>query len=218
MHSGIVFDFDGVLYDSEKHWLEVENDYLLARVPAWDVRDYKNIVGCSLSEAYDYLKLKGLNVGRDEYFADYNTMALELYSNKAKPLKNVALLLRELTMNKAKMAIASSSKRSWIEAALQSSELPAKIEVIVTVDDESVINGKPSPDVYLRAAKLLNENPADLLAIEDSSNGIDSAKSAGFYCLGLRNGFNGDQSLDRADDVIYGFDRESIEKIMRLIG
>jgi len=217
MYTGVVFDFDGVLYDSEKHWYEIENRYLITRISTWDPHDHKNLLGLPLQDSYKYLRSRGLNLTDEEYFADYHSMAVQLYSNSAKPLKNVDTLLHELAKLKMKIAIASSSKLAWINIALQSNKLPVVITVIVSGDDTFVTKGKPAPEVYLRAAQLLNEPTSKLIAIEDSKNGVTSAKAAGLYCIGLRNGFNNDQDLSEADDIISGYSQESVAKIMKLI-
>jgi HAD superfamily hydrolase (TIGR01509 family) len=217
MYSGVIFDFDGVLYDSEKHWEDIENQYLLNHIPAWDPMNYKDLIGRSLEDAYEYLRNCGFNLTEDEYAADYHNMAVRLYSNFAKPLRNIDTLLCKLAVRKTKMAIASSSRRAWINIALQSNKLPVPIRIIVAGDDKYVAKAKPAPDVYLRVAKLLDEHTSRLIAIEDSKNGVASAKAAGLYCLGLRNGFNGTQDLNAADDVIDGYNTASITKIMGLI-
>lgn len=217
MYSGIVFDFDGVLYDSEKHWEVIENRYLIERVPAWNSLDYKNLIGHSLPEAYTYLRSRGLSLNEDEYFTDYYKMAEEVYSKFAEPLKNISVLLHSLAMRKIKLAIASSSRRAWIDMALQNRRLPVAFEVIVSGDHPSVHKGKPAPDVYLVAADLLGEHPSKLIAIEDSKYGVASAKKAGLYCFGLRNGFNDDQDLSEADSILDGYSTEDRAQLMGLI-
>jgi len=217
MYRGVVFDFDGVLYDSEKHWVEVENSYLISQMPNWDPQDHRLLIGSSLPDTYNYLRSKGFILSREKYFADYHKMAVELYSNIAKPLQDLDVLLRKLAARKTKMAVASSSKRIWINMALMNNKLPVTFTKIVSGDDPSIAEGKPAPDVYLKAAGLLNTPTAQLIAIEDSKNGIVSAKTAGLYCFGLQNGFNEDQDLSDADDIINGYSTESINKIMSLV-
>lgn len=217
MYTGVVFDFDGVLYDSEKHWEKIENRYLTAHIATWNPDEYKYLIGHSLPEAYAYIKKRGFELTEEEYVADYHEMADKLYSEFAKPLQNVGLLLHELETHKKKIAIASSSKRQWIDLAIQNNKLPVTITVIVSGDDPSVSKGKPAPDVYLRAAELLGERPLTLIAIEDSKNGVLSAKAAGLYCFGLRNGFNESQDLSEADEIIVGYGTANIAKVMRLV-
>lgn len=217
MYTGVVFDFDGVLYDSEKHWDVIENEYLMSRIPDWKPEYYKELIGRSLPEAYLHLREKGLTLTEAQYSADYHNMADRLYAKFAQPLEGVDVLLNRLKFRNRKLAIASSSKHAWINAALQGSPLPFNISIIVSAEDELITKGKPAPDVYLMAAKLVDESPSRLIAIEDSRNGLLSAKAAGLYCIGLRNGFNESQDLNSADEIIYGYSPASIKRVMDLL-
>lgn len=217
MHTGVVFDFDGVLYDSEKHWHIIENEYLLDRIAAWQPEEYRYLIGRSLPEVYRYLYQRGLRLSEEQYVADYHKMAERLYAELAKPLPGIHNLLNEILARQLKIAIASSSKRIWIDAALKAHRLPIEIPVIVSATDPDITQGKPAPDVYLRAADLLHENPSQLIAIEDSKNGVLSAKTAGLYCIGLRNGFNDAQDLRAADRIMHGYSQENIAGIMELL-
>ena len=71
--------------------------------------------------------------------------------------------------------------------------------------DEVGGKGKPAPDIYLYTAGKLQVRPEDCTVIEDSHNGVLSAKSAGMFCIGIRNGFNDEQDISAADLVIEGF-------------
>lgn len=217
MYTGVVFDFDGVLYDSEKHWEDVENRYLLARMPNWDPADHKYLLGRPVPEVYAFLRDRGLAISEVQYAHEYHQMAMQLYASVAKPLENIDALLHALVERGAKIAIASSSKRVWIDTALLHNKLAIPIDNIVCGDDASVARGKPAPDIYLRAAELLHEDASRLIAIEDSKNGVASAKAAGLYCFGLRNGFNEQQDLSLADAIITGFGAPSITKIVGLL-
>lgn len=217
MYTGVVFDFDGVLYDSEKHWDVIENKYLTNRIPRWDPADYKNLIGRSLPEAYAYLQERGLPLTEEQYTSDYHEMADQLYAELAQPLLGVDILLNELKSRDRKVAIASSSKHTWIDAALRGNSLPIEFPIIVSAEDEMISKGKPAPDVYLMAAKLVGEEPSRLIAIEDSRNGVLSATSAGLYCIGLRNGFNESQDLSNANEIIHGYSTENVARIMSLL-
>jgi HAD superfamily hydrolase (TIGR01509 family) len=83
------------------------------------------------------------------------------------------------------LAVASSSNRPLIEAVLETAGIADLFAV--TVSSEEVARGKPAPDVYLEAARRLGVEPARSAAIEDSSNGIRSAHTAGMRVLALPN-------------------------------
>lgn len=218
VYSGIIFDFDGVLFDSEKHWGNVENPYLRRHIATWKDEDYEKLTGKSLPEVH-LLLVEDFNfpLSAEQYFSEYEEMALEMYARIAQPLENLQAVLDLTESIGKKHAIASSSKRSWITASLARYGLEEKFPVIVTAHDPDIQRGKPAPDVYLGAARRLREEPANFIAIEDSRNGVASAKAAGLFCVGLRNGFNDSQDLSEADEIIYGYDTKSMERIRNLL-
>src|SRR6185437_2655087 len=77
------------------------------------------------------------------------------------------------------------SNRELIDLALAAGGIAALFRA--TVSSEEVPRGKPAPDVYLEAARRLDVDPADCVAIEDSHNGIRSAKAAGMTCIAIPN-------------------------------
>lgn len=206
------------MVDSERHWPGVENDYLRKHLTAWKDQYYKDLIGKSLPEVHEYLKrYYGFTLNAAQYYDDYENMAIPLYQRRAKSLPGLTRLLEHLQERQLLLAIASSSKRSWIELALKANNLTGHFGVVVSAHDKDIQKGKPAPDVYLAAAKLLGCNPAELVAVEDSRSGVLSAKAAGLYCFGLRNGFNEEQDLSGADEIIEGYNRQTIAKIMDLI-
>jgi len=76
-----------------------------------------------------------------------------------------------------------------------------KFDAIISADEIDG-KGKPSPEIYLYSAKILNLNPDECVVIEDSKNGIISAKNANMRCIGFRNGINQRQDLSKADVII----------------
>lgn len=202
---GIIFDFDGVIVDSEKHWADVENPYLRRHIPSWHDEDYAILVGKSLPEVYALLQSRGLKIAANQYFVDYEEMAQKLYSDLAQPLAPIITLLDWAHERHIACAIASSSKRSWIDLALRTHNLEHFFMSVASAHDPGVAKGKPAPDVYLQAISTMDISSSNLIAIEDSSNGVLAAKAAGLFCIGLRNGDNETQNLDQADMIVQEF-------------
>jgi HAD superfamily hydrolase (TIGR01509 family) len=100
------------------------------------------------------------------------------------------------------LGLASSSNRPLIDLAL---ELLGVADLFrVTVSSEEVERGKPAPDVYLEAARRLGVSPERVAAIEDSANGIRSAKAAGMRVIAIPNPHYPppDDALEQADAVL----------------
>ena len=74
---------------------------------------------------------------------------------------------------------------------------------------------KPNPDVYLHSAKMLNLDPSECIAIEDSSSGVKAAKAAGMYCIGINTGKNRDL-LKQADAIVDCYTEIDLEKLLNL--
>ena len=95
------------------------------------------------------------------------------------------------------IAIASSSPRLFIEAVVEKIGIQQYFTIIVS--GEEVERSKPEPDIFLKAARLLNVNPFECLVVEDSKSGTIAAKKAGMKCIGYLNLNSGEQDLSQAD-------------------
>jgi beta-phosphoglucomutase-like phosphatase (HAD superfamily) len=99
-----------------------------------------------------------------------------------------------------RLGVASSSRRIWIDATLSSLGLAGTFDAIVSGDD--VERGKPDPRIYLLAAQRVGIPPPRCLAIEDSPNGIESARQAGMVVLGVRTAYTAHLRLDGAERIV----------------
>ncbi len=99
-----------------------------------------------------------------------------------------------------KTGLATSSDRVMVERVLRALGIIQYFDVIVTGDE--VANKKPFPDVYERVLEIAGVRPGQAVAVEDSTAGVEAAKSAGIYCYGYRNETSGEQDLGKADRVI----------------
>lgn len=203
----VMFDFDGVVVDSESHWASVENPYLAHHAAGWRNEFYDNLTGLGLDEVYAYLSVNfELNVTKVQYFADYEQMALRLYSDIAKPIGGLEPLLMLLKQKHITAHIVSSSKSAWIKMALNKHGLGVYFDTITSSHDHEIEHGKPAPDVYLRALSKQDIQPEYAIAIEDSANGIIAAKAAGLFCVGLNIYNTSTQDMSNSDVVITNYD------------
>ena len=124
-------------------------------------------------------------------------------SKTEKPILGVDVLVKNLYQNNIRLALASSSPKKNIKLVLEMFGLAPYFEVVVS--GQEVVNSKPSPDIFLRAAKLLNLLPEECLVFEDSKNGVAAAKEAGMKCIAFYNPNSGKQDLSRADHIIESF-------------
>lgn len=100
-----------------------------------------------------------------------------------------------------RLALASSSPMPLIEAVLSIGDLTDRFDVVLSAEDEA--HGKPHPAVYLSAARRLGVAPERCLAVEDSINGVRSAKAAGMVCVAVTVA-GGDHDVFADADLVLG--------------
>ena len=197
----VIFDMDGVLIDSEHVWDEIRENLAKERGGRWHDGAQRAMMGMSSPEWSAYMHdVIGLADTPAEINAEVVRQMLERYS-VAPPWIDGA---REAIVRMAEnwtIGLASSSNRELIDRVLEAGGLTERFGAAVS--SEEVAGGKPRPDVYLEAARRLDVDPTNCVAIEDSHNGIRSAKAAGMACIAIPNPmFPPGDALAEADLVI----------------
>ena len=214
----VIFDMDGVIVDSEIHWKTTEGFFLQSLIPGWSLNDQDRIIGLGVLDLYKLLvDTYHLQKTKDEFLEIYQEMANEIYGKKVSLIDGFSELLTALNANNIPVALASSSPTSWINIMLERFNLRDSFRVVVSADALEGV-GKPSPAIYLLTATLLGVRPESCVAIEDSKNGVLSAKNAKMFCVGFRNGFNDEQDLSRADMIIHHFAQFDWKNLLQLPG
>jgi HAD superfamily hydrolase (TIGR01509 family) len=181
----VVFDLDGVLVDSEDVWDDVREQLARERGGRWHERAQADMMGMSSVEWSRYMHdVIGLAEPPDEINAEVVRRMRARYAEDLPVLPGAVEAVRRLAKD-FRLGLASSSNRALIDAVLEATGLEKLFEAIVS--SEEVPRGKPAPDVYLRAAELLELPPAGIAAVEDSANGIRSAHAAGMRVLAIPN-------------------------------
>ena len=211
MIQAFVFDLDGVLLDSEQVWDEARERLANERGGRWHPEAQRDMMGMSSPEWSRYMA-EALRVPGtpEEINAAIVERMLARYG-EAPPLLPGALEAVRRIGASVPLAIASSSNRELIDVVLRASGLAADFRA--TVSSEEVPRGKPWPDVYLEAARRLGVDPARCGAVEDSHNGIRSAKAAGMRVVAVPNAHYppDDEALELADVVVPSIDELQVE-------
>jgi HAD superfamily hydrolase (TIGR01509 family) len=213
MIDAVVFDLDGVLIDSEQVWDEARRTLAAERGGRWNERASRDMMGMSSTEWSSYMHDDiGLAEPPEEISAEVVRRLQEIYRERL-PLLPGAVDAVERLAARWPLAVASSSNRELIDLVLELSGLDGHFRA--TVSSEEVARGKPAPDVYVEAARRLGVPPARCAAVEDSENGILSAKEAGMRVLAIPNPHYppAEDALAAADDVLGSLDELTPERI-----
>ena len=202
MVAAVVFDMDGVIADTEHVWDEVREVLVADWGGTYSPAAQRAMMGMSSLEwsAYMHEEL-GLVQTPEEINAEVVRRMLERYRTSLPLVDGAVAVVRELAES-LPLAVASSSNRSLIDAVLESAGITACFSA--TVSSEEVARGKPSPDVYVEAARQLGLEPGCCVAVEDSGNGIRAAAAAGMRVIAYPNRHYppDPESLALADSVI----------------
>ena len=199
MIEAVVFDLDGVIVDSEHVWDEVRQRLAEERGGRWHDQASRDMMGMSSPEWSAYMHdVVGLAEPPEEINAEV-VRRLEAVYREELPLLDGAMEAVEALAARWPLGLASSSNRELIDLVLRVSGLERWFAA--TVSSEEVPRGKPAPDVYLEAARRLNVPPERCAAVEDSENGIRSAKAAGMRVVAIPN-----PQYPPADDALAAAD------------
>ncbi len=211
--AAVVFDMDGVLVDSEHVWDAARRELVAETGGTWTDEATHAMLGMSSKEWPVYVRdALRVPLSADEINAEV-VRRMRAHYDAALPLLPGA---REAVARMAgafPLGLASSSNRELIDLVLETSGLAQHFAA--TVSSEEVAAGKPSPDVYLECVARLDVEAAECVAIEDSTNGILSAATAGLAVIALPNSQfpPARGAIARAADLITSLDDLTVERV-----
>ncbi|TAF65435.1 MAG: HAD family phosphatase [Cytophagales bacterium] len=201
----MIFDLDGVLLDSEKLYMEMNQVFFKQLGADISPTEYQTFIGIAATKMWTYIKEK-CNLAHS--VEELKEIEKELKHTTLKnanlvPTAGVVDFLSLLKQEGHTLSIASSGLRKNIDLILQKLNLEKYFDYIVS--GEQVQKGKPEPDIFLKVAHHFNRKPSDCIVIEDSKNGVMAAKAATMFCVGYYNPSSGNQDLSKADFIIDHF-------------
>jgi beta-phosphoglucomutase-like phosphatase (HAD superfamily) len=210
---GFIFDMDGVIIDSEPLHHQAERALLSYYGVSIDDATLQSFAGKDAHQLLNEFIIRyKLPVDFDTLYLQHRSKVEEVFSLSDIPATQAIPLIWDIFRRDIPLALASSSHRRLIALVLKRLRLENCFRVVIGGDD--VERGKPFPDIYLRAADRLARPPGHCIAIEDSRNGVQSAKDAGCFCIGYANPNSGNQDLSRADLIVHDFLVSDIDRWM----
>ncbi len=201
MIRAIVFDFDGLILDTEepvyRSWVEVYE----AHGQTLPFERWVQIVGSTTTEFHPQRHLEerlGRPLSQEVIDGRIGRRTEMILAQQVLP--GILQYLDDATALGLKLGVASSSTRDWVSGHLERLGILGRFGCVRCRDD--VNNAKPAPDLYLAVLDCLGVSPAEALSIEDSPNGVIAAKRAGMLCVAIPNSITATLDLSQADLVL----------------
>lgn len=213
----LILDFDGMILDTESciyhSWRTIyeEHDQDLP----WD--RWTAVIGSGV-RAFDPLRELEKRVGRPldiDALQSRRRLHRDSILDRLESMPGVASLLEQAHADGLQLALASSSNLDWVDGHLRRLGLRHYFSEIATAEDVPIV--KPAPDLYQNVIGRLNIAPPDAIAIEDSPNGVRSAKAAGLHCVAVPGPMTRSLSFAEADLVIDSLTETGLEELIRRI-
>jgi len=226
MLKAVIFDFDGVIADSEEMHYRALNEVLkrygvdVPKSVHWDkylgYTDQENI------EAVNRDYAMGLDrAGVERLMQEKKVLFEDMARREAVIIPGVEEFIRRLVASRIRMGICSGALRSDIEIMLDGAGFANLFEVIVSAEDVS--RGKPEPEGYLLALKKLNQDDRPLSAsecvvIEDSHWGLEAATAAGMCPVAVTTTYRREELQGKASMVVRRLDELHVEDLQKICG
>jgi len=173
----VIFDLDGVLADSEPWWNQIDAKLLAEHGVTYRGEYHRNVLGVSYRLAVEFYKNAfHISASVEELMRRRGEIATDFFANRVSLFPSAKMMLEQLREMKLPLAVATSSVSASARPLLDRTGIRSLFSVLITGDE--VQQGKPHPEIYLRAAKKLGISPEACLVIEDSLAGIAAGRAA----------------------------------------
>ena len=216
--AAVIFDFDGIVLDSETPEYESHRRIYQRCGVELTVDEWCGVIG-TWSEGHDEQWFARLCERaaeppvRDDYFAERRRIFDEVIPPS--PMHGIRELLEALRAAGIPTAIASSAPARWVAGAVERLGIRGLFDAVVTGDE--VAHRKPAPDVYLEAARRLGVAPAQAIAIEDSGPGIAAGRAAGMRVVAIPHWLTQRHDLSGADLTVAHAGELTVDRLAALL-
>jgi len=212
----VVFDLDGLMFNTEDLYQDVGSELLRRRGCEFGSDLLDAMMGrpnrVALQIMIDWHRL---DATVDDLARETDEIFPPILDARLTPMPGLLALLTTLERETIPKAIATSSPRRFVDNVLSRFALHPRFDFILTA--ESVVEGKPHPEIYQTATKNFDVPSADVVVFEDSANGCRAAVAAGTRVIAVPGGHSLNHDFDGATLVAYGLHDPRIYELLGLL-
>ena len=212
---GIIFDFDGLICDTETPELRAWEALFTNHGLIFPFERYQETIGAIHNDdsPFGFLEeMLGHPVDRSQVKEEFMLLRNKLIeSEQMRP--GIHTYLKDAKNEGLLIGLASSSPRSWIDFYLGRFLIMEYFGCIKTFND--VNNTKPDPELYIKSLECMQLQPHEVIALEDSPNGVTAAKKAGVYVAVFPNEVTSRFEFDSADLIVNSLEEMPLKALLR---
>lgn len=210
----VTFDLDGLMFNTEHLYQEVDHILLDRRGKQSSQELLDQMMGRKADVALQLMiDWHGLGETVDELYQESREIMFRLMKDRLEPMPGLLALLDGLESAGIPKGIATSSRRQFAHTALDKFELRPRFSFVLTCED--IEHGKPAPDVYQKAARQHDMEPAAMMILEDSQIGSQAGVASGAYTVAVP---AGSSLRHKFDGVQFMADTLCDERIYQVLG
>jgi len=213
----LLFDFDGLILDTETPEFQVWQAIYREHGQGLTAEQWGQIVGgwgASQFDAAEHLaELTEGELTADVLRARHKSESEALVLQQP-VLPGVVDYLDDAQRRGLRLAVASSSPHSWVDAHLARLEIADRFDVIICQDDVPPGHTKPHPDLFLKALDVLDMKADQAIVFEDSPNGVKAARKAGIYVVSVPNPMTAMLKTDGANLTLNSLENMPLQKLL----
>lgn len=213
MVKAVVFDFDGLIIDTEYALYEAFCNLLELDEKEIPIKEYAYYIGTDSKALYDYIVGKANGILSLEEIIERSSVLHR--ENLKLPIARdgVEDYLKEAKSKGLKIGLATSSNREWVTHFLKELNLYDYFDVIQTRDDVEKV--KPDPALYRNVINYFGIEPCEAIAFEDSANGAKAAVAAGLKCVIVPNKITENLTFDHYDMRLTSMKEKGLSDVIR---
>jgi HAD superfamily hydrolase (TIGR01509 family) len=201
MFRAVVFDMDGLMFNTEDIYTSVGNELLRRRGRKFTRKLKHAMMGLPPKEAFELMiRRRQLDEDWHELAAESNALFIGMLPGRIVMLPGLSELLAALESAGVPKAIATSSCRQLTAACLSIFDLEKRFQFVLTAED--ITHGKPHPEMYLLAAQRFGVDPPEMMVLEDSENGCRAAAAAKAFTVAVPGEHSQGQDFSMAAAVL----------------
>jgi len=197
----VVFDMDGLMFNTEDVYTAVGTELLRRRGREFTSELKYEMMGLRPQPTFEtMIRYCKLEETWEPLAAESNELFMSILDDFLAPMPGLLKLLDALEQAGFPKAIGTSSSRQLVDACLRPFDLQRRFQFILAAED--IVNGKPHPEIYLKAAECFATPPGEMVVLEDSQNGCMAAAAAGTFAVAVPGEHSQDHDFSAASLVL----------------